>query len=161
MLILRAETKDIDTLLGIYDKAKKMMIASGNPNQWTNGYPSREVIAKDIQAQSLFICLEDQRAVGCFVLSLDDEPSYAKIYQGQWLNDSPYSVIHRFAVLEHGKGIGTHMLNWCLARGRSIRVDTHADNAAMQALLQKCGFQYCGIIRLATGDERLAYQIGF
>ncbi len=28
----------------------------------------------------------------------------------------------------------------------------------MQHVMQRCGFAYCGIIYLANGDERLAYQ---
>ena len=37
-------------------------------------------------------------------------------------------------------------------------VDTHRDNAIMQHNIKKHGFTYCGIIYLANGDKRLAYQ---
>jgi RimJ/RimL family protein N-acetyltransferase len=50
------------------------------------------------------------------------------------------------------------MLQFCLAHTGNIRIDTHRDNTIMQHLLSKYGFQYCGIIYLANGDERLAYQ---
>ena len=40
----------------------------------------------------------------------------------------------------------------------AIRIDTHRDNKIMQHNLLKYGFTYCGIIYLANGDERLAYQ---
>ena len=41
---------------------------------------------------------------------------------------------------------------------KNLRVDTHRDNRVMQHLLLQHGFTYCGIIHLASGDERLAYQ---
>ena len=40
----------------------------------------------------------------------------------------------------------------------SICADTHRDHRIMQHLLEKHGFTYCGVIYLASGDERLAYQ---
>ena len=39
-----------------------------------------------------------------------------------------------------------------------VMEDTHRDNTIMQHLITKHGFTYCGIILLANGDERLAYQ---
>ena len=38
------------------------------------------------------------------------------------------------------------------------RQDTHRDNHILQHILKKHGFQYCGIIYLLNGDERLAFQ---
>jgi len=40
----------------------------------------------------------------------------------------------------------------------NIRIDTHKDNHIMQHNLARFGFQYCGIIHIASGAERLAYQ---
>jgi RimJ/RimL family protein N-acetyltransferase len=37
-------------------------------------------------------------------------------------------------------------------------VDTHQDNVVMQRILEKLGFTYCGIIFVANGTPRLAYQ---
>ena len=41
----------------------------------------------------------------------------------------------------------------------NVRVDTHEDNKPMQHLIAKAGFAYCGVIHLADGDPRLAYQL--
>ena len=41
---------------------------------------------------------------------------------------------------------------------KSIRIDTHKDNIPMQRALAKHGFIKCGIIHLANGDERIAFQ---
>lgn len=50
------------------------------------------------------------------------------------------------------------ILDYCFALCSNIRIDTHRDNKIMQHNLSKHGFTYCGIIYLANGDERLAYQ---
>ena len=42
---------------------------------------------------------------------------------------------------------------------RSIRIDTHKDNVIMHHILRKYGFQHCGVIFLANGDPREAYQL--
>ena len=41
---------------------------------------------------------------------------------------------------------------------KNIRVDTHRDNKIMQKLLSTRGYVYCGVIYLADGQARLAYQ---
>ena len=48
-----------------------------------------------------------------------------------------------------------------LARGKgklSLRIDTHEGNLAMRKMLAKNGFVYCGVIYLAGGDKRVAYE---
>jgi hypothetical protein len=40
----------------------------------------------------------------------------------------------------------------------NIRIDTHRDNVPMLSLLDKSGFERCGIIYLKNGDERIAFQ---
>ena len=41
---------------------------------------------------------------------------------------------------------------------QSLRADTHADNKVMQHLLEKNGFTRCGVIHVADGSPRFAYQ---
>ena len=86
------------------------------------------------------------------------EPTYEKIYDGAWLNDEPYYVIHRLASWPDVHGIWDCVLEWAFERTRTLRVDTHRDNHIMQHNILKHGFTYCGIIYLLSGDERLAYQ---
>jgi hypothetical protein len=50
-------------------------------------------------------------------------------------------------------------LAFALENCKNIRIDTHRDNKIMQYNILKHGFPYCGIIYLASGDERLAYQL--
>jgi len=45
-----------------------------------------------------------------------------------------------------------------LSKADEIRIDTHHDNKTMQHVVMKHGFRRCGIIYLANGDPRIAYQ---
>ena len=61
-------------------------------------------------------------------------------------------------VPEHSKGVANACLQWCYEQIPNLRADTHRDNHILQYILKKHGFKYCGIILLANGDERLAFQ---
>ena len=86
------------------------------------------------------------------------EPTYLKIFEGRWLNDSPYATIHRIGSRLGAKGVLKAAVQ-AASVYKNIRIDTHRDNAIMQHVLEKEGFKYCGIIYLLSGDERLAYQL--
>ena len=95
MNIIKAVYDDIEMIVPIYDKARKFMADNGNSNQWINGYPSIEIITEDIINGNCFICKNDEgNIVGAFTFIIGDDPTYEKIYSGQWLNDKPYGVIH-------------------------------------------------------------------
>ncbi len=134
------------------------MRESGNLKQWTDGYPSADVFRQDIAQGVSYVVEEEGVVVATFALIPGPDVTYAKIYEGQWLNDQPYYVIHRIASLRSAKGILQTVLDYAFQLTQNIRIDTHRDNAIMQHLLRKYGFQYCGIIYLLSGDERLAYQ---
>jgi len=66
-------------------------------------------------------------------------------------------------MLYKGKGLSSkiikNMEGICLDRGiDSIKVDTHKDSLSMQKALKKNGFQYCGMIYLTDGSERIAFE---
>lgn len=54
-LIRKATLEDMPVLLEIYDRARKFMASTGNVNQWTNGYPSQEILAEDIAKIKRFL----------------------------------------------------------------------------------------------------------
>ena len=160
MTITKAKYDDLEMIIPIYDYARSFMTDNGNPNQWINGYPSREIIAEDINNDSFYVCKnEEESIVGAFTFIIGNDPTYEKIYCGKWLNDKPYGVIHRLVSNGTTHGITKNCIEWCLKQIQNIRIDTHADNKIMQSLILKIGFEYCGIIHTHNGTERLAYQI--
>jgi len=158
MEIKKTNRNDLSEILKIYESARKYMSEHANPNQWINGYPDENIILSDIENNHHYICIDGNNSLGCFALIEGEDPTYNIIEKGKWLDNKPYAVIHRIAVLEHSKGIGSICIDWCFNQFNNIRVDTHPDNVSMKRLLLKKGFQYCGIIYNRWGDERLAFQ---
>ena len=154
-----AVTADIPAILDLLEAARGIMRADGNLHQWADGYPRAEDIAADLERGCGFVLEEKGAAIGYFAFLPAPEPTYAQIYEGAWLDDAlPYHVIHRIASGPGSHGVFRDIMDWAFAWDRNIRIDTHRDNHIMQHNIRKYGFSYCGIIYLASGDERLAYQ---
>ena len=158
MQIRKTTPADFDTVMTIYRAAREFMIASGNPTQWWDGYPPEELIRDDISRGDSFVVVEDGKILAVFLYRAGIDPTYVNIENGEWLNNEPYGVIHRIAVAEKGRGVASFVFDTVYSWCGNIRIDTHADNRPMQRALEKNGFKYCGIIRIATGDPRVAYQ---
>lgn len=158
--IRKTDITEIDTLMDIFEQGKRIMRKDGNMKQWTNGYPTIEIINKDIENGNSYVCIDEQQhIIGTFAFIKGDDPTYTHIYEGAWTDDTrPYGVIHRLASTEDSKGVATACLQWCYEQIPNLRADTHRDNHILQYILKKHGFQYCGIIYLLNGDERLAFQ---
>ena len=157
--IRHATPADVPALLQLAEAARSIMRQSGNPTQWANGYPKAEDFMRDIDRHSSFIVLSSDEPVGTFAFLPGPEPTYAQIYEGEWLDrEQPYHVVHRIASRPEAHGVMQALLDYCFSHSHNIRIDTHRDNTIMRHLLQQFGFTYCGIIFLANGDERLAYQ---
>ncbi|MDR0395133.1 MAG: GNAT family N-acetyltransferase [Tannerella sp.] len=159
MKIEIARTEDIDDIMDVFEAAKRFMRQTGNIKQWVDGYPHRELILDNIRAQDFYVCLSDDgQMAGVFYFKMEEDKTYAHIYDGEWLNDEPYGVVHRIASNGTRKGIAAFCLQWCLEQCGNVRVDTHRDNRVMQAVLRKNGYRRCGIIYIADGTERIAFQ---
>ncbi len=158
MEIRHARLEEIDEVMKIYSIAREYMRENGNMHQWINGYPGYEEVAGDIADNNSYVCILDGSIAGVFAYIRGIEPTYEKIYEGEWLNSEPYGVVHRIASAANKRGVASYCLSWCLADCGNLRIDTHRDNIPMQGLLKKMGFSYCGIIYLKDGSERLAFQ---
>lgn len=150
---------DLPLQMELIECGRQKMRAIGNMEQWTNGNPRQEVLEDDIIQCQSYLVEEGGEAVATFAFVEGPDDTYAHIYDGQWLDDvQPYYVIHRIASAPHVRGILNDILAYCFARSTNIRIDTHRQNMIMRTVLPRHGFQYCGIIYLHDGAERLAYQ---
>lgn len=152
-----ANRAELDQILKVYERARAVMAASGNPTQWKAGYPSCEQLERDILSNRLFVYMVNGQLAAVFAFILGEDPTYAQI-EGSWLNDAPYGTLHRLASAGVRGGVADAVIDWCAERCDSLRADTHADNKAMQHILEKNGFVRCGIIHVADGSPRIAYQ---
>lgn len=156
-MIRKAKEDDLDTVMPMYDEARRCMRAAGNMVQWINGYPSRSLILKDINDGNFYVIEEDAEIVGAFSFIIGEDPTYAQI-EGRWINDEPYGTVHRLVSSGKRKGVGTECLNYCRCIINNVRIDTHEVNLPMRAVIERNGLAYCGIIHLADGTPRLAFQ---
>ena len=158
-IIRKSTLDDLPVMLHLRDQAREIMRSYGNVYQWPDGYPPAEKFRKDIELGESHIVEDENGAiVATFALLPGPDPTYNVIYEGQWLDEAPYHVVHRIASTPDSHGIFTAVMDYCEAVADNIRIDTHADNAIMQHILDKEGFTYCGIIHIADGSPRKAYQ---
>ena len=96
----------------IYAGARQAMKESGNPTQWGEHFPPQELIENDIDTNRLFVYLVNGQMMAVFALILGADPTYAKIEDGQWLNDTlPYGTLHRLASAGKRHGVATEVIN--------------------------------------------------
>ena len=159
MNIRKATYDDIPELMAVFAKARGIMRASGNMNQWNDGYPSEEIVKTDIsEGVCKVLCNEEGKIIATMAFIPGPDPTYAKIYEGEWVDESSYYVIHRIAVHEPGHNAAEKLFEWAFKHTSSLRIDTHKDNVIMHHILNKHGFTHCGRILLANGDPREAFQ---
>lgn len=157
--IRKANLEDLPVILNLRDQAREIMRSYGNVNQWPDGYPPEEKFIHDIEHGYSYVMTDDTGdIVGTFAFIPGPDVTYHVIYDGQWLDDESYHVIHRIASTPDSHGILNAVLDFCETNDPNIRIDTHKDNLVMIKGLKKRGYQYCGIIHLLNGDERLAFQ---
>ena len=157
-MVRKATVNDIDQIAEIYNAARVFMRQTGNPTQWSGGYPQRELTVEDIKEGKLYVVELEDRLCGVFYFNIGIDPTYLKI-DGAWGSDAPYGVIHRIASDGSERGVFSEALNFCKEQISHIRIDTHEDNKVMQSVLSKHGFKLCGTIYLANGDPRRAYEL--
>ena len=157
-MIRKAIDSDLLEIKKIVAKARDIMKSSGNVNQWVDGYPSSEVLLSDIRSGNAYLLLRENKAVAYFAMTDGPDSTYNFIAEGNWLNDDTYGVLHRIASNGEAKGVFKEILLYASEHYSNIRIDTHHDNKIMQRLLEQNGFVYCGVIFLADGSPRLAYQ---
>lgn len=160
MKVKLALNSDLKSILNVIELAKQIMLANGNTTQWINGYPSEEIILKDIEKNHGFVIVNNGEIEGyfCFLKGNNPEPNYQSIKEGKWLNNESYGVIHRLASSGRVKGIADTCFDFCFSEINNIKVDTHENNIPMQTYFKKIGFMYCGIIYVSDGSPRRAFQ---
>lgn len=159
-----AKASDKDKIMEIIKQAQEYLKIKG-VDQWQDNYPNLNIIKEDIDKRKSYVLEENGTIVATVAVSFNDEKTYDKIYNGKWITENDYAVIHRIAVANNYKGkrisseILAHIEKMCLQKNvHSIKVDTHEQNESMRKMLSNNGFRYCGIIYLENGNERVAYE---
>lgn len=156
--IRKATAGDLPVIESIYAYARAYMARSGNPNQWGNIHPKKEQLEEDIWLGNLYVAEDNQGIHGVFAFIFGEDPTYAYMEDGAWHYSEPYGTIHRIASDGRG-GIFSAALAYCRKQISYLRIDTHHDNKTMQHVVEKHGFRRCGIIYVADGSPRIAYDL--
>ena len=157
-IVRKANREDLIRIQEIYAYARAFMADTGNPNQWKNNHPPVSQLEADIAEGNLYAITNESGIHGVFYFYIGEDPTYSRIDGGTWRSDTPYGTIHRIA----GDGSGG-ILRTAVEFGKQhidhLRIDTHEDNKVMQNAVAKQGFQRRGIIYLANGEPRIAYDL--
>ena len=158
LFVRKATAEDLDRIMDIYASAREFMKRTGNPNQWGSSYPPKELIREDIRRGICRAVCDETGIHGVFALLEEADPSYGHIENGKWPDDDPYVTIHRIAGDGSVRGVFACAVSYCKKLAKNVRIDTHAENKVMQRHIESNGFAKCGIIYLANGSPRIAYQ---
>lgn len=160
----QAKISDLDQIVEIIELSKKYLKET-KVDQWQDGYPVKEDLRRDIESGNSYVLTNKDEIVATTVISLDGESTYNSIFNGEWITNEDYIVMHRVAVHDKykGKGIFKELIKeaeiLALNKGiSSIKIDTHRDNISMQRAVVKNDFKKCGIIYLEDGSERIAFE---
>ena len=69
--------EDIPAMMDLYAQARVFMRENGNPNQWDDSYPSRELLEKDIAFGNSYIVENDEKNLAAtFAFIKGEDPTY-------------------------------------------------------------------------------------
>ncbi len=159
MQIRKSTLQDLQAIEQLYAEARVFMKENGNPTQWGDNYPPIDLIKEDIENQVSYVCEDAGNIVATFFyMERLDDPTYHIIENGNWISEEAYGVIHRITAKRGTKGVASYCITKCHEECGHLRMDTHENNIPMQHLLEKLGFHKCGIIYVADGSPRIAYE---
>lgn len=162
-----ATLDEIDEVMNAVEDSRETLRLQGN-GQWQDGYPNRDDFINDINNGRLFAVTDEEDPnilVGVCALTYREE-DYHHLYEGEWLTDLPYMVMHRVALKKEyrGKGYGKKLFSVFVEQAkkegyRSLRIDTHEGNAIMRHLISALGFKLCGKAILPPNKDRMVFEL--
>ncbi|ANS74351.1 GCN5 family acetyltransferase [Paenibacillus yonginensis] len=149
--IIKANPDHLQPLMSMIGRVVRIMNDGGN-EQWGADYPAEDIIAEDINSQTMYIAAgENGQVLGMMVLDENQDDQYAGIDWQQ--KQGPNLIMHRLAVDPNaqGQGIASKLIafaeRYALENGyRSLRLDTYEKNRTAQGLYLKLGYEIRGKI---------------
>lgn len=160
-----ATLKDIIQIMEIIEDGRAFL-STQNSGQWQDGYPNETTMTNDIINENLYVLIKEDENIIVGVCALTyHEDDYDYLYEGAWLTDLPYMVMHRIAVKKEYRSMGYGKLLFGVfievakKKGyRSLRIDTHENNTRMRKILDDFGFVYCGKAILTPNKDRMVFE---
>ncbi len=160
MFIRKTTLNDLPRVMEIFDAARAIMRSQGNHVQWPVGSPSETQEREDIANGFSYVCCADEDGHVCatFAMVVGEDPTYKVIEHGKWRSTAPYATLHRVASDGSEHGVAATVFAFAKEHADYLRIDTHEDNISMRRAIERGGFAHCGIIRIADGTPRLAFD---
>ena len=163
MKIRKALETDIVSTGAFYDRVVSWLDNHVNYPKWTYGvYPSEQSAREMTKTGLQYVCEDEDRIIGAFVLNTDPQGDYQKGKWTQELDDGEYMVIHAFALDPdyQGKGYGSEVIRFCINKAKdegfkAIRLDIVPENIPARKLYEKNSFTYVGDADLDRGIEEI------
>ncbi len=157
MKIRLAEEKDIDKIVEIMDREKKIMRDAGI-NQWDDSYPTRGIYKKDIEKEELYL-VEVEGQIGAFgVLNKEVDEKYEKI---NWTIKGECYTIHRIIVNSKlgikglAKALFFYTEKLAMKEGiKTIHIDTYTENYKAQSLFSNLEYKRVEEFDLKEGMKK-------
>lgn len=163
-MVIRLCCKEDVTAVGeFYDNVENYLCEHINYPKWVyKEYPSEEFVREMTEKRCQFLCAEQNKILGAFVLNEEPQGEYEKVGWSQTLQRGTYMVCHALAVepFSQGKGIGRQIVEFCMDYAKrytykAIRLDVVPDNFPARKLYEKCGFTYIADVDLDRGIDKI------
>ena len=76
MQIRHARPEDLPAMQEIFADARAFMRENGNPDQWGDRFPTREMLDKDLALHRSYVCEDNGKIAATFAFTTDGEPTY-------------------------------------------------------------------------------------
>ncbi len=142
--------RDIAAAGQFYDEVTRYLDSTINYPKWRQGsYPSESSVSEAYDKGTQYLCVDNGRIKGAFVLNDDPQGDYASAKWSRYLPEGQYAVLHAFAVhpdFMHGD-TAAFMLQWAKERAKKsgakgIRLDVVPTNYPARRFYEKHGFAF-------------------
>ena len=148
MKVIQAEARHVDAAWKVIERCRAALEAQGIA-QWDTFYPTRAVVASDVERGALFILEDDDgRCVGSVALDEEQADEYREV---AWTTSEPALVVHRLTIdpRAQGRGLGHELMAFAEAhaarRGYAgVRLDAYSGNHRSEQLYRRRGYREVG-----------------
>lgn len=152
----KATSDLLDEIFENYKIAIADMIGNGI-FQWDDKYPTKEILASDIENNDLYAIMADDKIVGGFVMNTYCDDEY---FKANWeYPDDTYYVLHRLCIHpDYQKmGIAARVMDFiessALKDGKNaVHLDTFAGNPKALSLYRTRGYKEVGLAHWRKGE---------
>ncbi len=147
--------EDLDEIVRLVGKAIEHMERQGI-YQWDKYYPAKEHFIDDIDKDSIYVAVEDDKIIAVYVINQECDEEY---HEWEWKNPQESAcIIHRFCVSpdHQNRGIGSEVLSHIEEQAKSlgyssIRLDVFSNNPSALRLYDKNGYEKRGYADFRKG----------